>query len=54
MRSVGTQLGAHAILNPAFHATVEGGMFLDYISSRPVEINWSKMQSAAAADGNEA
>jgi len=53
MRSVGTQLGAHAILNPAFHATVEGGMFLDYISSRPVEINWSKMRSAAA-DGSEA
>jgi len=53
MRSIGKNLSPHAILNPAFHATVEGGMFLDYISSRPIKINWSEMQRISD-EANEA
>jgi voltage-gated potassium channel len=39
-------LNSGAILNPAFHAVVEGGMYLDYISRKPVKIDWSEMQQA--------
>jgi voltage-gated potassium channel len=39
-------LNAGAILNPAFHAVVEGGMYLDYISRKPVKIDWTEMQQA--------
>src|ERR1700743_237157 len=39
MRSVEGGANSRAILNPAFHASVESGMFLDYISSSPVKLN---------------
>ena len=48
MRLSGNVLNARSILNPAFHATVEGGMFLDYISSSPVEIDWAEMRQTLA------
>jgi hypothetical protein len=48
MRPRGAGLNAPAILNPAFHATVEGGMFLDYISGKPVKIDWAEMRQALA------
>jgi voltage-gated potassium channel len=43
MRPGGNGVNSGAILNPAFHATVEGGMFLDYISREAIEVNWSEM-----------
>ncbi len=48
MRPPGGGLNSPAILNPAFHATVEGGMFLDYISGRPVKIDWTEMLQTLA------
>jgi voltage-gated potassium channel len=48
MRPAGSGVNSRAILNPAFHATVESGMFLDYISSRPVKIDWTEMQQTLA------
>jgi voltage-gated potassium channel len=44
MRPAGNALNSGSILNPAFNATVEGGMFLDYISRNPVKIDWAQMQ----------
>jgi len=43
MRPAGRAVNEGAILNPAFNATVEGGMFLDYISRKAVEIDWSDL-----------
>ena len=43
MRPAGNAVNAGAIVNPAFNAVVEGGMFLDYISRNAVEIDWSAM-----------
>ncbi len=40
MRPAGKAINAGATLNPAFNAQVEGGMFLDYISRKPIDINW--------------
>lgn len=48
MRSPG--LNSRSILNPAFHASVEGGMFLDYISRSPVKIDWAQMQRNLAEE----
>ena len=45
MRPAG-RVNSGAILNPAFNAVVEGGMFLDYISKHPVEIEWVDAQSS--------
>lgn len=42
MRPAGNQLNSGAMLNPAFHAVVEGGMFLDYISRHPVSVDWAE------------
>ena len=44
MRVQENGVNSRAILNPAFHATVEGGTFLDYISSSPVKVNWAEIQ----------
>ena len=44
MRPAGKALNSGSILNPAFNATVEGGMFLDYISENPITIDWAEMQ----------
>jgi voltage-gated potassium channel len=41
------RVNSGAILNPAFNAVVEGGMFLDYISKHPVDIEWAEVQSPA-------
>jgi voltage-gated potassium channel len=51
MRSSGSGLNSHAILNPAFHATVEAGMFLDYISGSSIKIDWEKMRRTLAEQG---
>jgi len=48
MRSAGNGLDSRAILNPAFHATVESGMFLDYISGSSIRIDWEEMRQALA------
>jgi voltage-gated potassium channel len=48
MRLSENGVNSPAILNPAFHTTVEGGMFLDYISSSPVKINWAETQQILA------
>ncbi|HEX4606532.1 MAG TPA: ion channel [Candidatus Angelobacter sp.] len=48
MRPAGSGLNGRAILNPPFNASVEGGMFLDYISSTPIKINWVEMRQAMA------
>ena len=42
MRPAGNSVNAGAILNPAFNAVVEGGMFLDYIARDAVEIDWAE------------
>jgi voltage-gated potassium channel len=42
MRPAGEAVSSGAILNPAFNAVVEGGMFLDYISRKPVEFDWNE------------
>jgi voltage-gated potassium channel len=44
MRPAGNALNSGSILNPPFHAVVEGGMFLDYISRSPVKIDWDEMR----------
>jgi len=44
MRPAGKGVNSGAILNPAFNATVEGGMFLDYISRNPISVEWSKLK----------
>jgi len=41
MRPAGKSVNAGAVLNPAFNAVVEGGMFLDYIARDAVEIDWA-------------
>ena len=43
MRPAGRAVNAGTVVNPAFHAVVEGGMFLDYISRNPVEIDWTEI-----------
>jgi voltage-gated potassium channel len=43
MRPAGDAVSTGAILNPAFNAVVEGGMFLDYISRKPVEFDWNEV-----------
>ncbi len=43
MRPAGNAVNSGAILNPAFNAVVEGGMFLDYISRHAVEVDWAQM-----------
>jgi voltage-gated potassium channel len=48
MRPSGNGVNSRAILNPAFHATVESGMFLDYISSHPVKVDWREMEQILA------
>ena len=48
IRPAGNPLNTQSILNPAFNATVEGGMFLDYISRKPVKIDWEEMQEILA------
>lgn len=48
IRTSGNPLNAQSILNPAFNATVEGGMFLDYIARNPVKIDWGEMQEILA------
>jgi voltage-gated potassium channel len=47
MRPKGKSVNSGSILNPAFNATVEGGMYLDYISRNPVKIDWAEMQKVA-------
>jgi voltage-gated potassium channel len=47
MRPAGNALNSGSILNPSFHAVVEGGMFLDYISRAPVRIDWVEMRGLA-------
>ena len=44
MRPAGSSVNGGAILNPAFNAVVEGGMFLDYIARNAVEIDWSAVK----------
>ena len=46
MRKAEKGLNAGATVNPAFHAIVTGGMFLDYISRNPVTIDWEEMERA--------
>jgi voltage-gated potassium channel len=43
MRPDGMIVTSQGILNPAFEAVVEGGMFLDYISPDPVKIEWASL-----------
>jgi voltage-gated potassium channel len=43
MRPAGKAINAGSILNPSFHSAVEGGMFLDYISRKPVRVDWQKV-----------
>jgi voltage-gated potassium channel len=47
MRPAGNALNSGSILNPGFHAVVEGGMFLDYISQSPINIDWVEMRQRA-------
>ena len=48
MRPAGTVVTSQAILNPAFDAVIEGGMFLDYISRSPVSIEWGALGETLA------
>ncbi len=43
MRPAGHAVNSGSILNPAFNAMVESGMFLDYISRNAVTIDWSEI-----------
>ena len=43
MRPDGSPLTTEGILNPAFDAPIESGMFLDYISRNPVRIEWETL-----------
>jgi len=49
MRPSESVVNSQAILNPAFDATVEGGMFLDYISRSPVGIDWPSLEQLMVA-----
>ena len=44
MRPDGTIVTSQGILNPAFDARIEGGMFLDYISRNPVRVDWEALK----------
>lgn len=48
IRPPGNPLNSQSVLNPAFNATVESGMVLDYISRNPLKINWNEMQELLA------
>src|SRR5258708_5065435 len=48
MRPAGSVLTSQGILNPAFEAIIEGGMFLDYISRNPVTIEWETLTNILA------
>jgi voltage-gated potassium channel len=47
MRPAGNPLSSGSILNPAFRAVVQGGMYLDYISRRPIQIDWEEARQSA-------
>jgi voltage-gated potassium channel len=49
LRPAGNALNSGSILNPGFRAVVEGGMFLDYISQRPINIDWVEMERKTAS-----
>jgi voltage-gated potassium channel len=44
MRPDDAPVNSQGILNPVFEASVEGGMFLDYISRKPVTILWNDLK----------
>lgn len=44
MRPDGAIVTSQGILNPVFDSSVEGGMFLDYISRSPVTIEWETLK----------
>jgi hypothetical protein len=46
MRLAESIVPAQAILNPAFDAVIEGGMFLDYISRNPIRIDWESLEKS--------
>jgi len=48
MRKAEKALNTGATVNPAFHAVVTGGMFLDYISRNPVTIDWERLDKSAS------
>jgi voltage-gated potassium channel len=48
MRPAGTVATSQAVLNPAFEAMIDGGMFLDYISRIPVKIEWKLLDELLA------
>jgi voltage-gated potassium channel len=48
MRPDGVIVTSQGILNPLFDASVEGGMFLDYISRNPVTIEWEILNNILA------
>ncbi len=48
MRPNGTIVTAQGMLNPAFEAIIEGGMFLDYISRDPIRIEWGSLEEILA------
>ncbi len=48
MRPAGSVLTSQGILNPAFDAIIEAGMFLDYISRSPVRIEWESLEEILA------
>ncbi|HWW98511.1 MAG TPA: ion channel [Edaphobacter sp.] len=45
MRPDGAIVTSQGILNPVFDSSVEGGMFLDYISRSPVTIEWEALKN---------
>ncbi len=48
MRPDGGIVPSQGILNPMFDSSVEGGMFLDYISRNPVTIEWETLTNILA------
>lgn len=48
MRPDGGIVPSQGILNPVFDSSVEGGMFLDYISRSPVTIEWETLKNILA------
>lgn len=48
MRPDGAIVTSQGILNPVFDCSVEGGMFLDYISREPVKIEWETLKDILA------
>ena len=48
MRPDGGIVPSQGILNPVFDSSVEGGMFLDYISRDPVTIEWETLKNILA------